>query len=291
MPEQTTNRVLMIRPAAFGFNPETAKSNSFQQNREILGATSRAVDEFDGFVSALRDVGIQVEVAQDIAEPPKPDAVFPNNWVSFHEGSRAVLYPMANPSRQAEVRPEIVAQLGYEVALDLRSGAEGRALEGTGSMVLDRANNVGYACLSPRTDCNLLAEFSKAMGISIIPFYASYQGEEIYHTNVVMSVGEENVVVCLEIVTDPETLSQQLNNSGKTILEISASQMANFAGNLLLLKGSSGPVWAMSQTARNAFDSGQLKRLESEAQIVSANISTIETLGGGSARCMIAELF
>lgn len=291
MPAQTTNRVLMIRPAAFGFNPETAESNTFQQNVQFEDPAGAAVEEFDRFVEQLRGAGIEVNVVQDTPHPPKPDAIFPNNWISFHEGGTAILYPMANPSRQAEVRPEVAEQLGYRVRLDLRSEAHGRALEGTGSIVFDRANRIGYACLSPRTDPDLLQRLAHELDVRMVTFRAKADGRDIYHTNVVMALGEKTAVVCIDAVEDSVELLQTLHAAGKAVLDISTDQMNRYAGNMLQLRGSDGPVWVMSQSALNSLDTRQRNHLENEGLIVAADIRTIETLGGGSARCMIAELF
>lgn len=290
MPQQTTHRVLMIRPAAFGFNPETARSNTFQKNQAIADASELAIEEFEGLTEALASNGIQVEVVQDTSKPAKRDAVFPNNWVSFHEGGRAVLYPMANPSRQAEVRPEIVRDLGYEIFLDLRKGANGKALEGTGSLVLDRVAGIGYACLSPRTDQGLLDRFSEAMGIRIITFRAEAGGSDIYHTNVVMALGERLAVICRDAITEPTAVLNSLRESGKDVLEIDVDQMNQFAGNMLELKGAEGNRWVMSQSAISSLSLDQLE-LFLDVGAIAVDIPTIETLGGGSVRCMIAELF
>lgn len=281
----------MIRPSAFGFNPETAQSNAFQKNLDIEGAPKLAVSEFDAFVETLRSQGVIVEVFQDRDSPAKPDAVFPNNWVSFHEGGKAIVYPMANPSRQSEVDFEIIRNLGYEVELDLRQIAAGKALEGTGSLVLDRRNKIAYACISPRTDEVLLSAFSTATGFEIVPFTAFSEGKAIYHTNVVMAVGENTLVACVECITDPTLLKKHAELTHKQLLEISPKQMAQFAGNLLQLRGSEGLLWILSASAMNSLTEVQKAALSHDSKLVCSDLTTIETLGGGSARCMIAELF
>ncbi|MBS1717963.1 MAG: amidinotransferase [Armatimonadetes bacterium] len=280
-----TSRVLMIRPASFGFNPETAASNTFQQNTHDVNASDTARQEFDQAVITLTQAGVQVEVIEDTSEPPKPDAVFPNNWVSFHPGGRAILYPMANPSRQAEVRPEILQQLGYQVALDLRQVAHGKALEGTGSLVFDHQDKLAYACISPRTDHDLAQLVCEQIGYRLVAFKATHQGQPIYHTNVLMAVGEDLIVICKEVC-------ESLPELHKPVLKISRAQMCAFAGNMLQLRSTSGEnLWVMSETAWTSLTPDQQRQLEQSGKPVAIRIPTIETLGGGSARCMIAELF
>lgn len=294
---QTTARVLLIRPARFGANPETAATNAFQgvaagSADEVL---ARARSEFDGLVAALRAHGVEVEVVEDTATPPKPDAVFPNNWVSFHAGGRALLYPMLAPSRQAEVRPELVAKLGYGPVVDLRGDAAA-VLEGTGSLVLDRRARVAYACLSPRTTPAGLARFRDALGYEVVTFHATdARGQAIYHTNVMLSIGTRLALVCLEAIRDAgerERVARRLRESGHELVELSLAQVEDFAGNVLELRSRSGtPLFVLSARARAALRPEQRARMESQGTLVSADLTTIETCGGGSARCMLAELF
>ncbi len=292
MSAQTTNRVLMIRPASFGFNPETAASNTFQKNVELPDAAPCARAESDRYVQALRQAGVAVEVVEDSAHPVKPDAVFPNNWVSFHEGGKAVLFPMASPLRRNEVRTEILADLGYEVALDLRADSDDAYLEGTGSLVLDRMSKLAYACRSHRTDERLVRTFCEFMGYEPVLFDAVERGVSIYHTNVIMAVGAHIAVVCFEACQPASLVRNKLETSGMKVLEITREQMGSFAGNMLQLRAQNGAsIWTMSDQAWAALNADQRSLLAAEGPVVTSNIETIETLGGGSARCMIAELF
>lgn len=285
-----TNKVLMIRPANFGFNTETAESNTFQVRAEIADLAAKTQAEFDGAVEELRAAGVKVEVVEDTPSPIKPDAVFPNNWVSFHPGNQAILYPMATPNRRAEVRPEIVEKLGYKVILDL-SGSD-RACEGTGSLVFDHHAKFAYACLSPRTDEAHAREVCDLLGYDLVLYEAFSNDAPIYHTNVVMAVGEELVVLCAEACIDPSPVVQAIRTSEKELLTISASQMNSFAGNMLQLRtAAKEPLWVMSETAWRALDRPQQMQISQTGRPVPLDISTIETIGGGSARCMIAELF
>jgi hypothetical protein len=282
----------MIRPAAFGFNPETAASNAFQRSDRAPDALERARCEFDRFAKALMTAGVKVEIADDEPIPPKPDAVFPNNWVTFHKGGVAVLYPMASPARRSEVREDLVRKLGYRVVLDLRQHAKGRYLEGTGSMVLDRSHNLAFACESPRTDISLLNEFCLRLGFQPVVFRASLRGLPIYHTNVLLTLGQDLALVCLEVCEEPGVLRTRLEQADKRIVELSPEQLESFAGNMLQLRiGSKDTVWAMSDRAWSALNPDQRKALEEESAIVAADLSTIENVGGGSARCMLAELY
>lgn len=302
---QTTSSVLMIRPARFGANPETAATNAFQQGRALCGpeVLTRARREFDGLVAALRTSGVEVSVIDDTAEPEKPDAVFPNNWVSFHADGTAVLYPLLAPSRRKEVRLEVLEELERRGAfvrrrtIDLRQGEEtGSFLEGTGSLVLDHVARVAYACLSPRTSCAMLARFERELEYEAIAFHAfDARGVAVYHTNVMMSVGSSVAVVCLESIRDGAermAVGRRLEASGHELLPITLAQVDEFAGNLLELGSrSDGALFVLSQRARRALRPDQVGALELHGRIVSADLDTIETHGGGSARCMIAEVF
>jgi hypothetical protein len=299
---QTTSSVLMIRPARFGANPETAATNAFQRGEGTSSdVLARALREFDDLASTLRERGVEVHVVEDTLEPPKPDAVFPNNWVSFHADGTAVLYPLMAPSRRAEVRPDVLRELERRGlpprrrVLDLRAGSGG-SLEGTGSLVLDRAGRVAYACLSPRTTREGLARFCRELGYEPVAFHGTdARGVPIYHTNVMMAVGTGFALVCLEAIRDGAERAEveaRLRASGRELVPITLAQMDEFAGNVLELRSSAGePLLVLSARARGALRADQLAVLERQATLVSAELETIETHGGGSARCMIAELF
>jgi len=299
---QCADAVLMVRPACFGANPETADSNRFQHAERIADDAILAVREFDGLARRLADAGVDVVVADDPLEPAKPDACFPNNWVSFHADGTVVLYPMLAPSRRAERRPEHLAAVeraGFRIArtVDL-SVLEARSefLEGTGSLVLDRASKVAYACLSPRTTPAALAEFCAALGYRAVDFEATGpDGRAVYHTNVLMAVGEGFAVLCSEAVHDAprrRAILDELEDSGHEVIEIDVAEMNGFAGNLLALRARAGGARiAMSETAWRSLAPGKRRRLERHGEIVTAPIPTIEWEGGGSVRCMIAEIF
>jgi hypothetical protein len=299
---QCANAVLMIRPLCFGANPETAASNRFQQAAEDAGAAGAARREFDCLAQTLGDAGIAVHVVEDTPDPPKPDACFPNNWVSFHPDGTVVLYPMMAPSRRAERREEALAALraaGFRIArtVDLSGWeARGEFLEGTGSLVLDRCHRTAYACRSPRTTPAALADFAERIQYRVIAFNATGPaGESAYHTNVLMAIGEDFAVICAEAVTDDgerEQLLSELALAGHEPLEISRTEMQGFAGNLLALRARDGSqVIAMSDTAWQCLAPASHRALERRGHIVTALIPTIERLGGGSVRCMIAEVF
>lgn len=296
----------MIRPASFRMNEETSVNNYYQ--RKSIGQTDEEVllaaqKEFDDLVDALRSKYIQVVVVEDRKEENTPDALFPNNWISFHANGSIILYPMFAENRRREVRQDIVGDfhsMGFNSKIDLTPYAEkGTFLEGTGSIVLDRANNVAYCARSPRADESLLMEFCAATGYEPVVFnaYQTVNGrrELIYHTNVMMSVGEQIAVVCLDSIDDPQERSavvDKLKVSQKEIVDISEEQVGKFAGNILQVKNVHGTVFfAMSESARNAFTEAQFEVLTRHGEIISSDLSTIETNGGGSARCMLAEVF
>ena len=300
---QTTDTVLMVRPAAFGFNPETAATNRFQQSSPDQGRVAdQARREFDGLVNALATAGVTVIVMEDTPEPAKPDAVFPNNWFSTHVNGIAVLYPMLNPSRRAERQRSWIESLSGEygrrlsAVLDL-SYWEGRglALEGTGSLILDRVNRVAYACRAPRTAAEPLAQWAGFMGYETHCFDAMDEhGVAIYHTNVMMALGAGFAAVALDAVPNPgerERLRDALAAAGKEVIPLSFEQTAGFGANILHLSGSAGDVIAMSECARTSLGPDVIRRLEAHGEIVSAPIPTIEQCGGGSVRCMLAEIF
>lgn len=301
MSEQTTSRVIMVRPSAFGFNVETAANNTFQHN-PVEGQEEirhKAIIEFDHLVSLLRQEGVEVHVIEDTPDPVKPDAVFPNNWISFHENGTVVTYPMFAPLRRLERREDVLdvlevdAVIRQRLALEYREGQQ-QYLEGTGSMVLDRVNHVAYACLSPRTDPEVLAQWCKMMGYTSITFDAMYQGTPIYHTNVMMAIGDGVCVICLEVIntSQREAVMNALRASGRDVVELRPEQIGTFAGNMLALRNARGEqIMVMSKTAHESLDSSQRNAIERHARIVSSDVHTIETIGGGSVRCMIAENF
>ncbi len=294
--------VLMIRPVRFAGNEQTAASNRFQQLDAVSeDVQSRALAEFDALSSALDAAGIDVHVFDDTSEPHTPDSIFPNNWVSFHADGTVVLYPMMAPNRRLERRLDIIEALdmhhGFRIArtVDLsHREAQEKFLEGTGSLVLDRANRIAYACLSPRTDMDVLGEFAQRLDYEIVAFEATdASGTPIYHTNVLMSVGEKFAAVCIECI-EPQRRSavvNMLSSTGHELVNLTLPQMHGFAGNMLQLRTRSGEhLIAMSQAARNVLDPTQIALLEKHGKIVAVPIPTIERLGGGSVRCMIAEV-
>jgi hypothetical protein len=295
----------MVRPATFGFNPQTAASNTFQQRDADLpgdDATQRLVlMEFDGVAKALQHAGVEVLIASDTPRPAKPDAIFPNNWVSFHFDGTVALYPMLAPNRRSERREEILEQVVREgrfrvsrtVDLTHRED-EGKFLEGTGSLVLDRTHRVAYSSLSPRTDLDVLGEFAQLLDYDLVTFEAQDPtGQPVYHTNVVMAIGTRFAVVCGEAIAQPahrDAVFNQLRAAGHDIVDISHRQMQEFAGNLLELAPAGGHVAALSTTAWRSLGLTQRRILEAHAEVVPVEIPTIERIGGGSVRCMLAEL-
>jgi len=293
--------VLMIRPVAFGFNEQTAGSNAFQQQGlDQRIAQQRALAEFDVLVALLRENGIDVFAIDDTPEPHTPDSIFPNNWVSFHENGQVFLYPMQAPNRRLERRADILSQLKTKFNVtevdDLSYFEdEQKFLEGTGSMVLDRQNKITYACVSPRTDEEVMAAFCERSGYNVVEFHAvDNNGTAIYHTNVLMCMGEKFVVICMDSVTDEderELLTDSFNITGKEIIEISLAQMNAFAGNMLeLVNDEDEHILVMSASAYHSLTPQQISSLEKHCKLIYSNLETIETNGGGSARCMIAEV-
>jgi len=291
----------MIRPARFDFNPETAVNNVFQKHSDSGDVNARAQEEFDGFVEKLRSNGLDVLVIDDSREPHKPDAVFPNNWISMHSNGTVCLYPMYAPNRRLERDPSIVARIAVRFKVrkvtDLSHfEKQGLFLEGTGSMVLDRENRIAYACLSERTDERVLQEFCRKLHYNTVTFRAvDENGRPVYHTNVVMCVAKTFAVVCLDTVTDPkerEKLSKSLEGTGKEVVPITLSQMHDFAGNMLQVTDENGrDLLVMSSRAHGALTEDQLQRIAKHCEVLHSPLDTIETHGGGSARCMIAENF
>lgn len=297
---QNTAQLLMIQPVHFGFNAETAVNNTFQKDtgRDVQQA---ALQEFNDFVALLRSNKIAVTVVEDSAEPVTPDSIFPNNWISFHNDGRIYLYPMfaANrrQERKAAVLDTIQATFKVEEIIDLTSSeAEGLFLEGTGSMVLDRENKIVYACLSPRTNEKILDEFCRNTGYHPIIFTATdSKGVDIYHTNVMMCIADSYAVVCLDAIadkTEKDILYTQLIITTKDIIDISLQQLNHFAGNMLQVKNADGELLlVMSTQAFKCLNDIQLEILERHNRIIHSPLNTIETTGGGSARCMMAEVF
>ncbi len=304
---QCAGAVLMVRPAAFDYNPQTAGTNSLQQSAEMAAPAALAREEFDHVVRSLRGEGVRVCVAEDTPEPPKPDAVFPNNWVSFHADGTVVLYPMQAENRRAERRREIVEQVGDELGFKLRRTldlthleATGRFLEGTGSLVLDHEHRIAYACRSPRTHEQALDEWSKEMDYEPVLFSAEGRdGKPLYHTNVLMCLGARAAIVGARSIVprDRDRVLERLKAPGREIIEIAPEAVEAFAGNVLELATwdealGDCNVLVMSTTARQALGTQAFARLSACTDTVLAvPVPIIEQLGGGGIRCMLAEVF
>lgn len=304
---QTTSTILMIEPAAFGYNAETAANNYFMQQPDETPACiqTKALNEFTLMVEKLRGAGIRVLVERDTPEPPTPDSIFPNNWVSFHEQGVAVVYPMYAESRRMERRSSIFKFLrekghAYPELITLAHYEQQHLfLEGTGSMVLDRCNRVAYAALSERTSSTVFNDFCNRLNFEAIAFSAfqqvGTQRRPVYHTNVMMCVAEQFAVVCTGSIDNRDEQSrviEKLRSTGKTIVEISEAQMHQFAGNMLQLSSASGELkLVVSGSAYAALDGNQLAVLRQYNDLVVCDVPTIEKYGGGSVRCMIAEIF
>ena len=304
---QTSPHILMVKPANFGFNPQTAASNFYQQKDERNSSVIRdlARNEFDAFVVLLRDQGVNVIVIEDTADPIKTDAVFPNNWFSTHADGKLLLYPMYSPNRRLERRKDLIEEL---MRLNFKVGEivdlsffekDDQFLEGTGSMVMDHTAKVIYAGYSERTHRLPLDYVGKLLGYEVIGFKAVQeidgQSSPIYHTNVMMHVGTDLAVICLDSIpkaSEKLKIQRKLSESGKKIVPIMAKQKFNFAGNMLEVSNDGGEKFTvMSQTALDSLNVGQIQLIEKYTTIISSRIPTIEKLGGGSARCMIAEIF
>lgn len=300
---QTTDTVLMIEPVAFGFNEQTAVNNYFQVQQEG-NVQDKALKEFNDFVEKLRAKDINVITIKDTLEPKTPDSIFPNNWVSFHADGKVVLYPMFAENRRLERRDDIINQIKeqFEVTevIDY-SGAEkdNLFLEGTGSMIFDHDNKIAYGSVSLRLDEGLFRKFCSDFSFQPVVFH-SYQtaGEErlpIYHTNVMMCVADQFVVICLDCIDDElerEKVIETIKNSGKELIEISEDQMQNFAGNMLQVQNKSGEKFlVMSESAYKSLNRDQVSAIEKYCEIIYSDLEVIETNGGGSARCMLAEVF
>ena len=297
---QSTNHILMIRPVGFKFNEQTAENNKFQIASAAHDVQIRALEEFDGFTALLRQNKVDVTIMDDTLQPETPDSIFPNNWVSFHNSGEVILYPMFSENRRLERRADILDTLGKRFTIAKRTDLstyeqEEQFLEGTGSLVLDRDHKIAYACLSLRTNEHVLKDFCAATGYSAVVFKAvDASGFAIYHTNVMMCIGDRFAVVCLESIPDPaekEKVSQYLIQSGKALIEISLDQMNHFAGNMLQVKNSEGTsLLVMSEQAYKSLNEAQIAALEKYSRIIYAPLYTIEKNGGGSARCMLAEI-
>jgi len=298
---QTTSKLLMVRPAKFAFNEQTAGNNYFQENSNLPSVAEDALKEFDSFVNLLLSNDVDVTVVQDTPEPWTPDSIFPNNWFTSHFTGELVLYPMFAENRRLERKPHILnilkRDLNHKKVIDLTHWEEeGEFLEGTGSVILDRRKRVAYCCRSPRSSEKVLADFCSRMNYQPIVFDAlDKDGNQIYHTNVMMEIGMQVAVICLESIKDEnerKRVKSHLLSAGKVIIDISLDQVASFAGNMLEVKNRNGnPLMVMSSAARNALTFEQENIISTYNKIISTDLKTIETNGGGSARCMLAEIF
>lgn len=298
---QHTSNILLIKPVNFNFNEETAVNNRFQVKLADDTVQEKALAEFALLIQTLTEKGIAVTVVNDTPEPYTPDSVFPNNWISFHEDGALVLYPMFAENRRKERKQQVIdlirQKFSIKQTIDLtHHELDGHFLEGTGSMVLDRENRIAYACLSARTHKNILEVFCSKLGYQPVIFSAYDQaGAAIYHTNVMMCVADRFVVICLESITDTvekAAVRERIIQSGKQLIEISYAQMNRFAGNMLQVHNQQGERFlVMSSQAYRSLTPEQIQILEAYQPLLHSDISTIETHGGGSVRCMMAEIF
>ena len=303
MIKQTANTVLMIRPASFGYNAETAASNVFQGSVSLSEheVQQKAVKEFDEFVNLLRAHYINVMVIEDTPQPPKPDAIFPNNWFCTLPDGTVAVFPMFAANRRTEIRTDLIQTLkDYFIVTATEDwttyDADKLYLEGTGSMIIDHQNKIVYACLSPRTDTHLLQQFCNGHGYKPVTFFSKDDaGTDVYHTNVIMHIGEGYAVVCLSSIKDEKERAevvQSLTETGHEIIDISMQQVHQYAGNMLQVKSEKGLFFtALSQSAFRSLTENQKQQLTKFTRLLPVNISTIETVGGGSVRCMMAEIF
>lgn len=297
---------MMVRPARFAFNEETAGNNFFQQaggdhavKSEVVA--NRALQEFDALVALLRRNDVDVTVVQDTAEPWTPDSIFPNNWFSSHITGELVLYPMFAENRRLERKREVLdllrRRMNHRKVVDLTGWEEkGEFLEGTGSMVLDRRRSIAYCCRSPRTSERVLADFCSRMNYDPVVFDAvDAEGRPLYHTNILMEIGTQVAVICLESIQDEgqrKRVADELTSAGKVLVEITMDQLSQFTGNMLEVRGRNGhPFMVMSAAARESLTPHQERIIGTYNKILSSDLETIETHGGGSARCMMAEIF
>ena len=305
--KQTTNTILMIRPVSFRMNEETAVNNYFQEDLDLKNTeiNAKAQAEFDAFVEKLRAVGVNVIVENDDKLMDTPDSIFPNNWVSFHENGDIALYPMFAENRRRERREEVFMRLEKEGFLienivDYTSAEDdGIFLEGTGSLLLDRKNGKAYCALSPRADEELFIEFCEDFDYCPVVFTANQTVDgkrlAIYHTNVMMCLAENFAVICADSIDDKKerkNVLQHLKDDGKEIITITEAQMHQFAGNMLQVRGNDDKRYlVMSKAAHDSLTKTQIAQIEKHCEILSSSLETIETCGGGSARCMMAEVF
>jgi hypothetical protein len=301
---QTTKNILLVRPSNFIFNSQTEGSNTFQakiENETDDTINCKALNEFELFAEKLKSKGVNVFVFDDTLHPQKPDSIFPNNWATFHSDGKAILYPMFAANRRHERRQDIIGTLKKDFiikeVIDLsKYEKENRFLEGTGSIIFDHQNKIAYACLSPRTDKELFISVCELVHYKPVYFHSyDKDGKEIYHTNVMMCIGEKFAVICLASISnrqEKESILISLSNTGHQIIDISFEQMNNFAGNMLEIKTNTGKsILALSQSAFDSLTANQKNVIEKHCELVSLSIKTIETIGGGSARCMITEVF
>ena len=302
--KQITDTILMVRPVGFRMNEQTAVNNYFQTKLEGDDINEIAAQEFDLFVGKLTNAGVNVIVVDDVLEDDTPDSIFPNNWVSFHEDGQVALYPMFAENRRKERRLQYFAELeeaGFKITdiVDYTGAEEDDIfLEGTGSLILDRENQKAYCAISPRADEDLLIEFCEDFEFTPVIFnaYQSVDGKRlpIYHTNVMMCVAEDFAVICLDTIDDKKerkNVVKHLKMDGKEIISISEEQMHEFAGNMLQVQGEDEKYLVMSARAHRSLNSDQVAKIQKYCKILSSEIKTIETCGGGSARCMMAEVF
>lgn len=297
---QTTSQLLMIRPVNFTFNEETAVNNAFQVPGEQSDVQNKAAKEFDSFVQVLRNAGVNVIVVNDTPEPHTPDSIFPNNWISFHNDGTVFLYPMFATNRRKERKPGVLKRIEQQFSvsqiIDFSDyEAENKFLEGTGSMVLDRENRITYACISPRTDVDVIDKWCHTSGYHCVIFHAyDSNGGLIYHTNVMMCVADRYVVICLDAIKNEEeqtAVMAAIQESGKELFPISMEQMNHFAGNMLQVNNNEGEtLLIMSTQAYNSLTPAQIEKLNNWNPVIHSSLETIETNGGGSARCMMAEI-
>lgn len=299
-----TSSIFMVRPSNFGFNPETSESNLFQSKSNSISQeeiSKNAVLEFDSLVDKLKAAGIEVVVFEDTKSPLKTDAVFPNNWITSHQDGKLILYPMFSKNRRLEVRSDIVEHLMHQFHFDqildwTDYSSKNEFLEGTGSMILDRTFGYAYACRSIRTNDQLFHKFCEIENFKPILFNAQdLNNVPIYHTNVMMALGVNFAIICLDAINDErekELVVNALDASDKEIIEISKDQMHHFAGNMIQLQSKSNATYlVMSSQAYHSLSQSQIKKINSLTKIIHSPLETIEKFGGGSARCMIAEIF
>ncbi|KEY18595.1 citrulline utilization hydrolase CtlX [Kaistella antarctica] len=302
---QTANTVLMVEPIAFGYNSQTAENNYFQVEQKEADIQEKALAEFNNFAEKLREKGIQVITVQDTLEPHSPDSIFPNNWVSFHEDGRVALYPMFAMNRRVERRIDILETIKNEGFLineidDLSNSEENeKYLEGTGSMIFDHDYKIAYGSVSLRLDEELFRDFCEKFGFTPVVFHSfqnvGNQRLPIYHANVMMCVAEQFVVICLDCIDDElerEKVQEVIKSTEKEVIEISEDQLQQFAGNMLQVQNEEGTQYlVMSETAYKSLTTEQIAQIESYCEIIYSDLNTIEVNGGGSARCMLAEVF